>query len=63
MDKSENFFDNMVPKENPDEPVINQNENTGDVIDEADLEGMLDWYFQLQQNLICLLFSRNFNRQ
>lgn len=63
MDKSENFFDNMVPKENPDEPVINQNENTGDVIDEADLEGMLDWYFQLQENLICLLFSRNFNRQ
>lgn len=42
MDKSENFFNNMVPKENPDEPVINDNENTGDVIDEADLEGLFN---------------------
>lgn len=42
MDKSENFFNNMVPKENPDEPVINDNENNGEVIDAADLEGLFD---------------------
>lgn len=61
MDKSENFFNNMVPKENPDEPVINDNENTGDVIDEADLEGLLIQI--LKFCLHFLYFFRNFNCQ
>lgn len=55
MDKSENFFNNMVPKENPDEPVINDNENTGDVIDEADLEGLFDSNSQILFTLSLLI--------